>query len=117
MKYIELPPKEMVAFADKLKEECGLIIKMCPTKVTLDESQHGKGWVAWKKSYLFKVIKKDDDGVLECNVVTMQNGDGTALVAVTKRQHKNWKNWKVVSEPFGWGWGRFESCVAQITHC
>ena len=64
MKYIELSPKEMIAFADKLKKECGLIIKMLPAKVTLDESQYGKGWVAWKESYSFRVIEKNNDGIL-----------------------------------------------------
>ncbi len=116
MKYIELSPKEMIAFADKLKKECGLIIKMLPAKVTLDESQYGKGWVAWKESYSFRVIEKNNDGIFECNNITVQNGDDKTLVAVTKYQRKSWKNWKIVSEPLGWGWERFESCVAQITH-
>jgi len=116
MYYWELPPKEMRAFIKKLKKDYGLVISMQPVKAMLDESKYGKGWNALKETHVFKLVTKDDDGNPILSHITIQNGNGSEIIAVTKKQYGVFKNSKIVSVPYGWFWGRIESAIAQISH-
>lgn len=112
MNCFQLPPDEFIKFAEQLKKDYGLVIVERPATTAVDESKYGAGWAAWNKTYVFSVINKK--GCKEH--ITIQNGTGETLYAVTKQQHKCWKNWKVVSAPLGWCFGRLISCWAQLAH-
>ena len=79
-------------------------------KVQLDESLYGLGWTALHKTYEFSRI----DGNGNEDYITIQNGDGKVLYAVTKHQLKCWKNWKITSKRFKWGFGRIINFLSQV---
>jgi len=112
MNYLQLSPAELIKFAADLKKQYGLVIVERFAIVKMDESKFGSGWVAWKKTYAFNRITKEGTK----DFITIQNGDGSALYSVTKHQHKCWVKCHIVSEPFGWNFGRVISCLAQLSH-
>jgi len=112
MNYLQLSPKELIEFADEVKRTYNLVIVERPATVRLDENRYGGGWVAWEKTYVFSVINKEG----EKEHITIQNGNGETIYAVDKRQYNGWKNWKIVSVPLGWSFGRILSCMAQLSH-
>lgn len=112
MSYLLLPPDKFIAFATDLKKRYGFIIVEQPVKVELDESRYNSGWIAWEKTYLFSYVKKNGSK----SHITIQNGDGTILYAVTEDQQKCWKNRRIVSEPFGWNFGRVINYMAQLAY-
>ena len=112
MNYLQLPPKKLIALAQDLNEKFGLIVPERPAKVELDESKFGKGWEAGSKTYRFSMIEKDGNKSL----ITIQNGDGSVLYAVTKNQYKSWYKCNIVSELKRWNFERFIDYEAQYSH-
>jgi len=112
MNYLQLSPTEFTKFVAEIRDKYNLLIVERFASVSLDKSRYGKGWVAWEKTYAFSRVTKEGDK----EFITIQNGDGTALIAVIEHQYKCWKKCKIVSEPFGWHFGRIISCLAQLSH-
>lgn len=64
-------------------------------KIELDESKFGNLKEDTSKSlYKFYFINKDN----EVEHITARHGDGTILIAVNRKQYKQWKNLKIFSE-------------------
>ena len=106
MKISLLPPEELKQLAIDLKRDYGLILTVKPVKVVLDESKYGAGgFDNFKESYAFYrvYIKDTRDGKKQykkgdLDFITVRNGDGTTLTAVTKHQYNLWKSYKIISQ-------------------
>jgi len=112
MNYLELPNKTFNEFVINIRDKYGLIISERPVSVHLDKNKWAAGWVAWKRTYKFYALSKDG----EKDFVTIQNGNGNIIVAVTDFQYKSWKKRKFFSERHEWSLGRCLDCMAQIMH-
>jgi hypothetical protein len=102
MKISLLPPEELRQLAIDLKHNYNLVLTVKPVEVVLDESQYGVGgFDNFKESYAFyRVYTKDtkEHKKGDLDFITVRNGDGTTLSAVTKHQYKLWKSYKIISQ-------------------